>query len=208
MSLTPEQAWQSALGQLQMEMPKSSFDAWVRDSCLVSYQDGQFVVGVRNVYAREWLDARLSSTVSRLLMGMMNQDVSVQFIVTAAEPPAEEEQIPDHDRTPDDEIMVEAHYDLAYDEIVVPEHVTLVPKYFLRHLRKIGPDLGWLYMGFRQAAFNAGARSGNKRERFSGKAIAALSGIAESTFWNRIGKAETWSLLKGLVTTTQTTSQW
>src|SRR5271157_1273182 len=89
MSLTPEQAWQSALGQLQMEMPKSSFDAWVRDSCLVSYQDGQFVVGVRNVYAREWLDARLSSTVSRLLMGMMNQEVSVQFVVSDADLPHE-----------------------------------------------------------------------------------------------------------------------
>src|SRR5271157_2513987 len=208
MSLTPEQAWQAALGQLQMEMPKSSFDAWVRDSCLVSYQDGQFVIGVRNVYAREWLDARLSSTVNRLLMGMMNQEVSVQFIVTEAEPPAEDEQLPDHDSRPEDELLVEAHYDLAYDEIVVPEHITLVPRYFLRHLRRIGPDLGWLYMGFRQAAFNAGARSGNKRERFTGKAIAALSGIAERTLWNKVGSADTWERLQGLVTTTHAAPEW
>jgi len=27
-----EQAWQSALGQLQMEMPKASFDTWVREN--------------------------------------------------------------------------------------------------------------------------------------------------------------------------------
>ena len=32
-----EQAWQSALWQLQMEMPKASFDTWVRDTRLVSY---------------------------------------------------------------------------------------------------------------------------------------------------------------------------
>lgn len=144
MSLTPEQAWQSALGQLQMEMPKASFDTWVRDSCLVSYQDGQFVVGVRNSYAREWLESRLSSTVSRLLMGMMNQDVSVQFGVTAPELPAEDKQLSDHESRPDDELLDEAHYELADDEIVVPEHITLVPRYFLRHLRRIGPDLGWL----------------------------------------------------------------
>ncbi len=91
---------------------------------------------------------------------------------------------------------------------MVPEHVTLVPRYFLRHLRQIGPDLGWLYMGFRQAAFNAGARSGSKRERFSGKAIAALSGMAESTFWNRIRRADTWKRLRGMVTTTQYTTEW
>jgi len=35
-----EQAWQSALGQLQMEMPKASFDTWVRDTHIVSYEDG------------------------------------------------------------------------------------------------------------------------------------------------------------------------
>ena len=27
-----EQAWQSVLGQLQMEMPRASFDTWVRDT--------------------------------------------------------------------------------------------------------------------------------------------------------------------------------
>ncbi len=76
-----EQAWQAALGQLQMEMPKASFDTWVRDTHLVNYQDGQFTISVRNAYARDWLESRLSSTVTRLLMGMMNCSVCVQFIV-------------------------------------------------------------------------------------------------------------------------------
>ena len=60
MTLSPEQAWQSALGQLQMEMPKASFDTWVRDTRLVSYDDGLFTIGVRNEYARDWLESRLS----------------------------------------------------------------------------------------------------------------------------------------------------
>jgi hypothetical protein len=76
-----EQAWQSALGQLQMEMPKASFDTWVRDTQLVSYENGLFVIGVRNTYAREWLESRLSSSVTRLLMGIMNRSVDVRFIV-------------------------------------------------------------------------------------------------------------------------------
>ena len=76
-----EQAWQSALGQLQMEMPKASFDTWVRDTHLVSYENGLFVIGVRNDYAREWLESRLSSSVIRLLMGIMNRSVDVRFVV-------------------------------------------------------------------------------------------------------------------------------
>src|SRR5512135_1882101 len=75
------QAWQSALGQLQMEMPKASFDTWVRDTQIESYDDGQFTIAVRNAYARDWLESRLSSTVTRLLMGIMNRSVNVAFVV-------------------------------------------------------------------------------------------------------------------------------
>jgi chromosomal replication initiator protein len=78
-----EQAWQSALGQLQMEMPKASFDTWVRDTQIVSYVDGLFTIAVRNAYARDWLESRLSSTVTRLLTGMMNRSVEVTFVVHA-----------------------------------------------------------------------------------------------------------------------------
>ncbi|HBG74932.1 MAG: chromosomal replication initiation protein DnaA [Chloroflexi bacterium GWB2_49_20] len=78
-----QQAWQSALGQLQMEMPKASFDTWVRDTRIVSYNGGTFTIGVRNAYARDWLESRLSSTATRLLMGIMNQDVDIQFVVSS-----------------------------------------------------------------------------------------------------------------------------
>lgn len=75
------QAWQAALGQLQMEMPKAAFDTWVRDAELLSYEDGSFTIGVHNAYARDWLDSRLSSTIQRLLTGIMNRSIDVRFIV-------------------------------------------------------------------------------------------------------------------------------
>jgi chromosomal replication initiator protein len=75
------QAWQAARGQLQMEMPKAAFDTWVRNADLVSYEDGSFMVGVPNAYARDWLQSRLASTVTRLLTGMMNRTVEVRFVV-------------------------------------------------------------------------------------------------------------------------------
>jgi chromosomal replication initiator protein len=92
-----EQAWRAALGQLQMEMPKAAFDTWVHDAELVSYEDGCFMVGVQNAYARDWLDSRLSSTIRRLLTGTMNRTVEVRFVVwqNPAEhrSPAEEDEI-------------------------------------------------------------------------------------------------------------------
>src|SRR5258706_8582272 len=79
--MNAEQAWQSVLGQLQMEMPRASFDTWVRDTKPVSYQDGTLTVGVSNAYARDWLENRLASTVNRLLVGILNSTVDVNFIV-------------------------------------------------------------------------------------------------------------------------------
>ncbi len=80
-----ERAWQSALTQLQMEMPKASFDTWVRDSRIVNYDEGTFTVAVSNAYARDWLESRLASTVTRMLVGMMDREVSVRFVVQGAE---------------------------------------------------------------------------------------------------------------------------
>ncbi|QYK51305.1 MAG: chromosomal replication initiator protein DnaA [Anaerolineales bacterium] len=78
-------AWQAALGQLQVEMPKSTFDTWVREAEFVAYEDGSFVVGVNNAYARDWLESRLKSTVTRMLTGIMNRSVEVRFVVWTKE---------------------------------------------------------------------------------------------------------------------------
>jgi chromosomal replication initiator protein len=101
MLMRAEQAWQAALGQLQMDMQKAAFDTWVRDADLVSYEDGVFIVGVKNAYARDWLADRLSSTVNRILTGVMGRSVETRFIVwqniTDVPEPVEEEisMVPD-----------------------------------------------------------------------------------------------------------------
>ncbi len=76
-----KQAWQAALGQLQMEMPKAAFDTWVRDAELISVSDNVFQIGVHNAYARDWLDSRLKSTITKLLAGTLNRPVDISFEV-------------------------------------------------------------------------------------------------------------------------------
>lgn len=83
--MNAEQAWQATLGQLQMEMSKAAFDTWVRDAELVSYEDGRFTIGVKNAYARDWLQDRLSSTVTRMLTGMVDRPAEIAFTVWQAE---------------------------------------------------------------------------------------------------------------------------
>jgi chromosomal replication initiator protein len=81
-AVNAEQAWQSVLTQLQMDMPRASYDTWVKDTRPVSYSNGVITVGVRNAYARDWLESRLASTVNHLLIGTLNSNVSVNFVVS------------------------------------------------------------------------------------------------------------------------------
>jgi chromosomal replication initiator protein len=79
--MNSEQLWQAALGQLQLEMPRAAFDTWVRDAELLTYEDGTFIISVRNAYARDWLEDRLLSTVKRVLTGILGRTVEVRFVV-------------------------------------------------------------------------------------------------------------------------------
>ena len=116
--MNAEQAWHSVLAQLQMEMPKASFDTWVRDTHPLSYDNGMITVGVRNAYARDWLESRLMATVSRMLIEILNSNVSVKFVVT---------QVDEHDSHTDPE-PVSASIETTIPE-PKPRHITLNPRY-------------------------------------------------------------------------------
>ncbi|BAJ63934.1 chromosomal replication initiator protein DnaA [Anaerolinea thermophila] len=79
--MNPQQAWQATLGQLQMEMNKASFETWVKDAQLISVEGSDFIIGVPNAYARDWLESRLTATVQRILEGLMGATPAVKFIV-------------------------------------------------------------------------------------------------------------------------------
>ena len=79
--MSAEQAWKSLLGQLQSEMPKASFDTWVRDTRPVHFENNILSIGARNTYACDWLESRLQRTIERLLVGILNDNVTVKFVV-------------------------------------------------------------------------------------------------------------------------------
>jgi chromosomal replication initiator protein len=79
--MNAERAWEAALGQLQLDLPRASFDTWVRDTELLTYEDGTLVVGVQNPYARDWLEDRLLASVQKILAGLMGRTVEVRFVI-------------------------------------------------------------------------------------------------------------------------------
>jgi len=87
--MNAERHWHAALGQLQMEIPRAAFDTWVRDAEYLAYEDSTFIIGVRNAYARDWLEDRLLATVKRVLTGILGKTVDVRFVVWQGDPQEE-----------------------------------------------------------------------------------------------------------------------
>jgi len=75
------QLWQAALGQLQLQLAKPTYDTWVRDTQGISYEDGVLVVGVHSAYAKDWLENRLYGQVQRTVTNTAGRTTSVRFVV-------------------------------------------------------------------------------------------------------------------------------
>lgn len=79
--INADQIWQAALGELQLELTRATFDTWLRDARLVAHEDGTFIIGVANTYARDWLQSRLHSVILRILTRLAGRTVAVRFVV-------------------------------------------------------------------------------------------------------------------------------
>jgi len=80
-SFDPHVVWQMVLSELALQMPSATYDTWVRDTTVIAYEDGEFIIGMPNAYARDWLENRLRHTIKRTLSSILHRGVQVQFRV-------------------------------------------------------------------------------------------------------------------------------
>jgi chromosomal replication initiator protein len=76
-----KQIWQAALGELQIQMSRPDYATWLKDTCLISHEDGVFVIGVSTPFAKEWLENRLSTPIRQTLTRILGYSVEARFIV-------------------------------------------------------------------------------------------------------------------------------
>ena len=86
------QVWETALGQLQVQVTRPSYETWLKDTVGIDHSDGQFVVGTPNAFVAEMLERRMYSLISHTMERVTSGPVDVRFQVMPAEvltaPPA------------------------------------------------------------------------------------------------------------------------
>jgi hypothetical protein len=192
-----EEIWGQVLHQLQVTMPRASFETWARDTQAVSLDKNVITVRARNAYARDWLESRMTDIVQDILKGILDHQVSVQFVVR--ENPMEEEQPDEAQLDEENELDIEPVQWLDYDRIVQP-HKQIVVKGYLRRLgMEIGPKAIWLYIGFHQAAWRAQEQNPSGIKALHSQDVMRFSGLSNGAFWRILKHTVAQQHLQGLV---------
>ncbi len=79
--MKPNEVWQAALGELQLQMTRETFNTWLKPTWGISFEDGTLIVGVENGYVKEWLSNRLLTTIQRTVTNIIGRTAEVKFIV-------------------------------------------------------------------------------------------------------------------------------
>ena len=87
LTLSPDEVWKAALSQLQLQTPKATFDAWLRNiHFIAASEDDAYILSVPNEGVRDWLDNRLRSTIERTLSNIAGRSLKVEFRLNGAAP--------------------------------------------------------------------------------------------------------------------------
>lgn len=60
-----DQLWQDTLAVIRLQVPKNTFNAWLKDTVVLARTRSQLIVGVKNSQAKEWLENRLIMSIER-----------------------------------------------------------------------------------------------------------------------------------------------
>lgn len=92
--MRPEEIWQAVLGELQLALQRPVYDNWLRDTYLIAFEEGCFVVAVKTAFAQEWLEKRMKGMIKRRLHRLSGRSVDLRFVVRAETPPKTENTQP------------------------------------------------------------------------------------------------------------------
>lgn len=82
---SPRRVWDAALGRLELQVTRPSFDTWLRGTIGIAVDEDTLVVSVPTPFAAEWLEQRMTSLVEQAIAAIDSDIHHVAFKVLAGE---------------------------------------------------------------------------------------------------------------------------
>ena len=78
-----QQVWETALGQLQLQVARPSYETWLKETVGLSLDQDLLTVGVPTPFAAEWLERRMYQLIHRTVKGIAQQSLHLRFQVVS-----------------------------------------------------------------------------------------------------------------------------
>jgi chromosomal replication initiator protein len=73
--------WKAVLGELQLQLPRPTFETWLKHTDGVSYDEHQFVVEAPTPFAVAWLERRMYNAIQKTVEKVTDRPLDVVFKV-------------------------------------------------------------------------------------------------------------------------------
>ena len=78
---TAREVWRAVLGDLQLQLPRPTFETWLKPTEGVAYDDHVFEVEAPNSFAVEWLERRMYHALQKTLHKVSGREFELQLTV-------------------------------------------------------------------------------------------------------------------------------
>lgn len=86
--------WQAVLGELEVTLSRANFTTWFKNTCILSKESGDIVIGVPNVFTKEWLENKYNAQVMGALRNVIGEVGTVTYKVGSIETIKKAEEAP------------------------------------------------------------------------------------------------------------------
>lgn len=76
-----EQLWTAVLGELEVSLSRANFTTWFKNTSIISINDDKVVVGVPNVFTKEWLEKKYNNDILSSLRHNLPNIQGVDYLV-------------------------------------------------------------------------------------------------------------------------------
>jgi chromosomal replication initiator protein len=84
-----EQIWQSALGEIEINLSRANFITWFKNTFISSIENGQVIVCVPNAFIKKWLEEKYHKNILSALENVLKQKISIIYKVELQKNPGQ-----------------------------------------------------------------------------------------------------------------------
>lgn len=71
-----EQIWQSALGEIEINLSRANFITWFKETFISSFENGQVIICVPNAFVKKWLEEKYHKNIVNALENVTAQKIN------------------------------------------------------------------------------------------------------------------------------------